>query len=290
MHDTFNLSWKLNLAVRGLAKPSLLATYQDERQKIAQDLINFDFEHAKAFAAGDDKALADNFTQNIGFISGAGVKYNENILNRLEGVSGGQLRPGSLLTPARVTRYIDANPVELQLDIPMLGQFRVFFFVPDVHAASAFLRTVSDHVGCSEQSILYRASRLADKSYAHINTAETESRAFVQPQRYTAVSKLVTLAVVTTMSKSAVEISDLPPVLQQSRWTFYLDDILEDTHSHQSCTEKWLGALKESELALVVVRPDGYVGSVRRWDYSTERASHDASAWLDDYFGGFLES
>ena len=48
---------------RGLAKPSLLATYEDERRKIAQDLIRFDYEHANAFSAGDEKALAENFAQ-----------------------------------------------------------------------------------------------------------------------------------------------------------------------------------------------------------------------------------
>jgi hypothetical protein len=101
MHDTYNLSWKLNLAIRGLAKPSLLATYEDERRKIAQDLVTFDYEHANAFAAGDDKALAENFAQNIGFISGAGVKYDANVLNRPEGVVKGQLRAGSLLTQGK---------------------------------------------------------------------------------------------------------------------------------------------------------------------------------------------
>jgi 2-polyprenyl-6-methoxyphenol hydroxylase-like FAD-dependent oxidoreductase len=98
MHDAFNLSWKLNLSIRALAKPSLLATYEDERRKIAQDLITFDREHANAFAAGDEKALAENFAQNIGFISGAGVKYNANVLNQPEGVTKGQLRAGELLT------------------------------------------------------------------------------------------------------------------------------------------------------------------------------------------------
>lgn len=101
MHDAFNLSWKLNLAIRGLAKPSLLATYEDERRKIAQDLITFDYEHANAFAAGDEKALAENFAQNIGFISGAGVKYNANVLNWPEGVTKSHMRAGSLLTPGK---------------------------------------------------------------------------------------------------------------------------------------------------------------------------------------------
>ncbi|KAJ5251095.1 hypothetical protein N7489_001505 [Penicillium chrysogenum] len=64
MHDSFNLAWKLNLLVRGLAKPTILHTYEEERQKIAYDLINFDVDHCKAFAAGDT-ALAKNFEDNI---------------------------------------------------------------------------------------------------------------------------------------------------------------------------------------------------------------------------------
>jgi phenol 2-monooxygenase len=292
MHDTFNLSWKLNLAIRGLAKPSLLATYEDERRKIAQDLITFDYEHANAFAAGDKKALADNFAQNIGFISGAGVKYNANVLNQPERTATprGQLRAGSLLTPTRVTRYIDANPVDLQLDIPMLGQFRIFFFVSDVRAASVFLDTVSDHIGSSENSVLYRASKLADKSYAELNTPVPDSDAYAQPQRYTAVSKLYTPAVVTTAPKSSAEIVDLSPLLQKSRWAFYLDDIPDAAGKSQSCTQAWLGGLQESQVAILVVRPDGYVGTISRWNLQAQGCGQEAGLWLDEYFGGFLQA
>jgi len=343
MHDAFNLSWKLNLAIRGLAKPSLLATYEDERRKIAQDLITFDYEHANAFAAGDEKALAENFAQNIGFISGAGVKYNANVLNWPEGVTKGQLRAGSLLTPgkhkfpctphllqislkakdgsfevyrcslmlfqrstarrklsrnasltysapAQVTRYIDANPLDLQLDIPMLGQFRIFFFVHDVHAAATFLSTVTDRIGSSEESIIYRASRLADRSYAASNTTTPESAEYMQPQRYTAVSKLYTPAIVTTAPKDTVEIADLPALLQKSRWTFYLDDISDTIGNPHSATQAWLGELGESEAAIMIVRPDGYVGAISRWDFRAQVAGQQASVWLDDYFEGFLEA
>ena len=112
MHDAFNLSWKLNLAIRGLAKPSLLATYEDERRKIAQDLITFDYEHANAFAAGDEKALAENFAQNIGFISGAGVKYNANVLNRSEGVETDvQGHTGRLQTRERASGGVSGSTV-----------------------------------------------------------------------------------------------------------------------------------------------------------------------------------
>lgn len=290
MHDTWNLSWKLNLAIRGLAKPSLLATYEDERRKIAQDLITFDYDHANAFAAGNDKALAENFAQNIDFISGAGVKYNPNVLNRPEVVVKGQLRAGSLLTQTQVTRYIDANPLDLQLDIPMLGQFRIFFFVHDVYTAAAFLSAVTDHIGSSEDSILYRASRLADHSYAKLSTPAPESAEYMQPQRYTAVSKLYTPALVTTAPKDSVEIADLPPLLQKSRWAFYLDDIPDAAGNPHGATQAWLGGLENSEVAVVIVRPDGYVGGISRWDFSAHAAGQQAAVWLDEYFGGFLEA
>jgi phenol 2-monooxygenase len=280
MHDAFNLAWKLNLTIRGLAKPSLLSTYEQERRKIAQDLITFDYEHANAFSAGDPKALAENFAQNIRFISGVGAEYAENVLDRPEKVPRGGLRAGSLLSPAKVTRYIDANPVDLQLDIPIIGQFRIFFFAPNVKTAASFLGKVCEEV-VSSRTVLGRVSAAAELSYTTIPPPSTEMDEFIQPQRYTAVSKCVTYALVTTMPKQDIEISDLPPVLQESRWTFYLDDIMK-------CTEKWLGELGENEIAVVNVRPDGYVGSIGRWNAVLDGAGGEAVSWLDGYYGGFL--
>ncbi|RVX70085.1 hypothetical protein B0A52_06257 [Exophiala mesophila] len=286
MHDSFNLSWKLNLAIRGLASPALLATYQDERRKIAQDLINFDFEHAAAFSVGDSKALADNFNTNVGFISGVGAKYSANALNYPELSPRGVLRAGELLAPARVNRYIDANPVDIQLDIPMLGQFRVYFFVSNIHTAAKFLSGVSQYI-TSTASVLGRSSLAAAKSYATLNLPSVESDEFTQPARYTTVSKLFTPAVVTTMPKAQFEIGDLPSALQKSRWTLYLDD-LKDVSTGKNCTEKFIGSLAAEEVAILNVRPDGYVGSVQRFDANGDGA--DACLWLDQYYGGFLSA
>lgn len=286
MHDTFNLAWKLNLAIRGLAAPALLSTYQQERRKIAQDLINFDFEHAAAFAEGDSQALADNFALNVGFISGVGVKYASNVLNLPEKAPQGVLRAGELLAPARVTRYIDANPVDMQLDIPMLGQFRIYFFVHDIHSSSSLLNTVCNHIA-STNSILGRTTLAAAKSYATLNLPGVEADSFTQPGRYTAASQLFTLATVTGMDKSRVEIADLPGLLQKSRWTFYLDD-LTDHKTGQCFTEKLIGGVAEDEVAIVNVRPDGYVGSIGR--FHGEEGGMAASQWLDSYYGAFLKT
>src|SRR3954454_19892547 len=51
MNDTWNLGWKLGAALRGRAKPELLHTYSEERQKVAKQLIDFDREFAKMFSA-----------------------------------------------------------------------------------------------------------------------------------------------------------------------------------------------------------------------------------------------
>ena len=42
MQDSYNLGWKLGLVVKGIAQPSILKTYQSERRRIANDLIDFD--------------------------------------------------------------------------------------------------------------------------------------------------------------------------------------------------------------------------------------------------------
>ncbi|KIX06265.1 uncharacterized protein Z518_04240 [Rhinocladiella mackenziei CBS 650.93] len=286
MHDTFNLSWKLNLAIRGLAMPALVSTYQSERRKIAQDLISFDFEHAAAFTDGDSKALAENFATNIGFISGVGVKYAANVLNLPEKIPRGILRPGELMVPATVTRYIDANPVEVQFDIPMLGQFRVYFFVPNIHTSSNFLKTVSSYIA-STDSVMGRATIAAAQSYAKLNLPPVEADDFIQPGRYTAASQLFTFATVTTMEKSTVEVSHLPSLLRKSKWTFYIDDRV-DPKTGTSCMEKWLGGVAGDEVAIVNIRPDGYVGSIGRFDSKSDSVA--ACAWLDSYYGGFLQA
>jgi phenol 2-monooxygenase len=137
IHDSWNLAWKLNLAIRGLAKPCLLATYEEERRQVAEDLLDYDYESVNALIACDTQALADNIHRNVRFTSGFGADYAPNLLNvHQKGSVLGDLRVGTLPPPAKVTRFIDANPVDIQLDIPMLGRWRgnfVFDCLSDRH-------------------------------------------------------------------------------------------------------------------------------------------------------------
>lgn len=91
------------------------------------------------------------------------------------------------------------------------------------------------------------------------------------------------------MPKVDIEIEDLPLFLQDSRWTFYLDNCPELDTRGVLCTNKWLGSLGPGEVAIVNVRPDGYVGSIGRWDSSVDDSGIEAARWLDKYYGRFLQ-
>lgn len=328
MHDSWNLGWKLNLAVRGLArKDVLLGTYEQERKKIAHDLINFDYEHANSIAGGDAEALAENFRTNIGFISGAGVEYGLNVLNASDppekGLQNGHVvqggaRPGHNLPPAMATRYIDDNPVSVQLDIPILGQFRVFVVVPDVVQASQFLEDFSQAV-LSPSSIISQLSSAANESYKQISRPRRAKDVYYRPERYTVLSELFTFALISkyrstihcetsnsflgvflvlvcraytptaSTNKSNLELASLPTLLNKSRWTVYLDNAAHLDTQGRKCTEKWLGEVGPGQMAIVNVRPDGYVGSIKRFSTAGDSTGQAAADFLDSYYGGFLQ-
>ena len=288
MHDSWNLAWKLNFAVRRLAKPALMETYEHERKKIAQDLIDFDYEHANAFHAGDPQALADNFNKNVAFISGYGVNYQLNVLNvQSKGYTRGHLTPGYLLPPAKATRFIDSNPVDIQTDIPALGQFRIYFFAKNLHAAMPFLDVVCK-AHQSTSSYVGRVTMAGNASYTTQPPLAAPHDQFVCPERYTPVSGIFTYAIVTDMDRNDIEISQLPRMLQDSRWSFYLDDVPHMDTRGQTVMEKWLDGIDENEIVIANVRPDGYVGTVKRFADGGFESGLNAVNWLDDYYSHFL--
>ena len=95
---------------------------------------------------------------------------------------------------------------------------------------------------------------------------------------------------IATTEKGKFELASLPPLLSKSRWTVYLDNVPHlDTKSHR-CTEKWLGEIGSEQIAIVNVRPDGYVGSVTKFSTTGEDAGLEAARSLDHYYGGILQT
>lgn len=69
----------------------------------------------------------------------------------------------------------------------------------------------------------------------------------------------------------------------------YLDNVPQLDTQGRKCTDKWLGGLGEEEVAVVNVRPDGYVGSIMKFSTLEQGAGQTAAQSLDSYYGGFLE-
>lgn len=55
----YNLGWKVASVVNGASSRSILKTYQSERRRIAQDLIDFDHRFSRLFSGRPAKDVMD---------------------------------------------------------------------------------------------------------------------------------------------------------------------------------------------------------------------------------------
>jgi len=143
MQDTFNLGWKLASVLRQQCAPRLLHTYSEERQVVAQELIDFDKEWAKMFsdrpkegAAGaaaegvDPKAFQRYFEQHARFTAGMGTHYRPSIVRGADThqhLATGFL-VGTRFHSAPVMRITDAKPVHLGHVGKADGRWRLYAF------------------------------------------------------------------------------------------------------------------------------------------------------------------
>src|SRR4051795_9922280 len=142
MADAWNLGWKLASVLRGTARPELLHTYSDERQKIAAQLIDFDREFSKMFsahptdsgdAAGggvDPEEFQQYFITQGRFTAGVATKYAPSMITAeplfehlAEGFPGGMR-----FHSAPVVRVADGKPVHLGHAARADGAWRLYVF------------------------------------------------------------------------------------------------------------------------------------------------------------------
>ena len=143
MQDGFNLGWKLAAVLQGQSHPSLLATYSEERQAVAQELINFDREWAAMLsgsAASDPAAVQRYFVQHGRYTAGTATQYkpahNSNSLSLPLSLTGSpthqHLAPGFAVGmrfhSAPVIRMGDGKPVQLGETLQADGRWRLLVF------------------------------------------------------------------------------------------------------------------------------------------------------------------
>lgn len=142
MQDSFNLGWKLAAVLHGQAQPELLRTYTQERQVVAQELIDFDREWAKMFSdrpqqdangqsrGVDPQEFQKYFERHGRFTAGMGTHYRPSTLcghGTHQHLATGFV-VGERFHSSRVLRAFDAKPVELGHCGKADGRWRFYAF------------------------------------------------------------------------------------------------------------------------------------------------------------------
>ncbi|GAA6022017.1 hypothetical protein JCM10207_002409 [Rhodosporidiobolus poonsookiae] len=278
MQDTWNLGWKLGSVATGIAKPELLSTYSAERQVVAKTLIDFDTKFSKLFsgkpAAADDldegvdlKEFKDVFATGNLFAAGMSIDYADSIVVGKEGESGSAVKSkqslasklpvGQRFFGAQVVNQASATADILTTRIPYTGAFRLLVFAGDVatEKGKERLQKLADYLDGPESVVSkYTPGDLRRDSVISVVTIHAANR-------------------------TDVELYDFPQPSIFHPHNYKI--IYVDGPSHHRGDGKAYEAygISKDEGALVVVRPDQYVGLVTSLD--------DTSA-LDAYFAQFL--
>ncbi|KAI0842791.1 putative phenol 2-monooxygenase [Hypoxylon sp. FL0890] len=173
MQDTFNLGWKIALVAKGIAKRSILKTYQSERRQIAKDLIDFDHRFSRLFSGRPAKDIMDAegvsmqefkdaFLKGNLFASGLSVNYgpSELVAKAIDAPEQGDgsepnasasigltkdafakkqalatgLPVGMRFNSFKVLNQSDGRPWHFQEKLKSNGKFRVVLFAGNIHS------------------------------------------------------------------------------------------------------------------------------------------------------------
>lgn len=274
MQDTFNLGWKLAAVLRGQSTPALLDTYSEERQVVAQELIDFDREWAQMFSdrakldsAGepggvDPREFQKYFERHGRFTAGMGTQY------RRSAICGETLHQrlatgfviGTRFHSAPVVRVADAKLLHLGHVGKADGRWRLY----------AFAR-VNDHV---EDSAGVRAlCRFLEES------PESPIRRYTRAGQD--IDAVIDVRAIFQQSHRELAIESMPELLLPRKGRHGLRD-----YEKVFCAGLRDGpdvfdvrGIDREQGALVVVRPDQYIAHV---------LPLVAYGTLVDFFAGFM--
>ncbi|KAI0923489.1 hypothetical protein AcV5_009018 [Taiwanofungus camphoratus] len=263
MNDTHNLAWKIAYILRGWANLSLLKTYETERRKYAQELIDFDKKFSALFSGkprtedSEDGVSHEEFLeafQTFGmFTSGIGVHYSPSTVVNTEHQSyASKLVIGQRMPPHVFIRAADSQPVELQDLLPSDTRFKVLVFTGDTTDKMQLkrVRALSEEMAKPEAFL----KRFGNRNPSIVFDVLSISSAKKQHSNYTDV-----------------------PELFRSHWSKVL---LDDFDMYKRSGGGGYGAYGIDPYgAIVIVRPDGYVGMVAPFGDLKD---------INEYFASFM--
>ena len=263
MQDGFNLGWKLAHVLEGRSPASLLATYNGERQVIAQNLIDFDLEWSSMMAKKPEEfdsptALEDFYNSTFEFPAGFMTQYEPSMITA--DASNQELATGfpvgKRFKSAPITRVADATPQHLGHLHEADGRWRIYVFP-----------------GAQKPG---EAGSAADWADWWANDASSPLA------RYTPagddLESLFDVKVVYRQDYREVEPGKVPEAFQPKTGPFGLinrNNVFAEGRGSDFYGERGISDMG----AVVVVRPDHYVSAV---------LPLTATAELAEFFAGFL--
>lgn len=273
MQDTFNLGWKLAAVLRRQAAPELLNTYSQERQVVAQELIDFDREWAKMFSdrakqAGreaegvDPKEFQRYFERHGRFTAGMGTHYRPSLITGAathQPLASGFVI-GTRFHSAPVVRVADARPVQLGHAGKADGRWRLYAFA----GADAQVRD---------------GSRLEGLCKFLAESPESPVRKYTRADQD--VDSVFDLRAIFQRPHADLDVAAMPALLLPKKGRHGLADyekvFAPDLKNGADIFD--LRGVDRARGALVVVRPDQYIAHVLPLDAHRELAA---------FFAGFM--
>ncbi|KAM7214406.1 phenol hydroxylase [Rhypophila decipiens] len=285
MQDCYNLGWKVGLVAKGIAKRSILSSYQSERRQIAQDLIDFDHKFSRLFSGRPAKDVMDAegvsmeefkdaFLKGNMFASGLSVNYGPSTIVAKPGDAAEQedfekkqalatgLPVGMRFNSFKVLNQADARPWHFQERLKADGRFRVVLFAGDI-------------LKLEQKARVDKFCELLDAPASFLHRATPEGQA---------IDGVIEVLTIHSSKRVDTELlRDFPAILHpldpHRGWDYdkvFVDDV--SYHEGYGDAYKNYGVDRERG-CVVVVRPDQYVA----WVGELEDFEH-----LERYFAGCL--
>lgn len=233
--DIFNLIWKICMVEKGQLDRKYLSTYHSERWPVAQNVLKVDKVAAKAAAGHEAADYCDVVEKHRAFTAGFGIRYETTDDNLLLWSSPSKedyvLQPGMRAPNYKVYSYATGKKTRL---------FDVVVKRPDAPLWLTF-------------TLLVLASDLRS-TVEHVSNFLNES--------CKAAASLPPIHVVVVTTSTADQISTYKELLDSDRVVI---DKLNQAQCHRAYHRKTNSAIVPSdELHVVLVRPDGYIGTILR--------------------------
>ncbi|MDQ0823972.1 phenol 2-monooxygenase [Arthrobacter sp. B2I5] len=263
MQDGFNIAWKLGHVLEGRSPESLLATYSEERQVVAKNLIDFDKEWSTMMAKKPEEFehpsdLEDFYVQTAEFPAGFMTQYAPSLIIGSadhQGLATG-FPVGKRFKSAPAVRVGDTNPIHLGHHATADGRWRIYVF-----ADQALPGTDSTTDKLAEWFVNAPESPLA------------ATPAGADPDAW------FDLKVIYQQPHTAVDINAVPAVFKPQVGPFKLTDY-EKVYATDPTADIFELRGIDRAGAVVVVRPDQYVANV---------LPLTATAELGAFFGPLLK-